>query len=89
MKKYILLAATVLLMSCSGAFDIHPYDVNIKGETGNTRMLAFNANFGLFLSRHLSLDLRGSYFMRRAHYRDFEDVDARTFEVRAGLTYKL
>jgi hypothetical protein len=62
---------------------------NAQGDPGNTRMLAFNANFGLFLSRHLSLDLRGSYFMRRAHYRDFEDVDARTFEVRAGLTYKL
>lgn len=41
MKKYILLAATVLLMSCSGAFDIHPYDVNIKGETGiNAKQMA-------------------------------------------------
>ena len=62
---------------------------NAQGDPGNTRMLAFNANFGLYLSRHLSLDLRSSYFMRRAHYRDFEDVDARTFELRAGLTYKL
>lgn len=62
---------------------------NAQGDPGNTRMLAFNANFGLYLSRHLSFDLRSSYFMRRAHYRDFEDVDARTFELRAGLTYKL
>ena len=62
---------------------------NAQGDPGNTRMLAFNANFGLYLSRHLSLDLRSSYFMRRAHYRDFEDVDAKTFELRAGLTYKL
>lgn len=23
-----------LITSCEGAFDIHPYDVNIKGETG-------------------------------------------------------
>ena len=62
---------------------------NAQGDPGNTRLMAFNANFGLYLSRHLSLDLRGSYFMRSAHYRDFEDVDAKTFELRAGLTYKL
>ena len=24
-----------------------------------------------------------------AHYRDFSNVDAKTFELRAGLTYKL
>lgn len=62
---------------------------NAQGDPGNTRMMAFNANFGLYLSRHLSLDLRGSYFWRHAHYRDFKDVDAKTFELRAGLTYKL
>lgn len=62
---------------------------NAQGDPGNTRMMAFNANFGLYLSKHLSLDLRGSYFWRHAHYRDFKDVDARTFELRAGLTYKL
>ena len=62
---------------------------NAQGDPGNTRMMAFNTDFGLYLSRHLSLDLRGSFFWRHAHYRDFEDVDARTFELRAGLTYKL
>lgn len=62
---------------------------NAQGDPGNTRMIAFNANFGLYLSRHLSLDLRGSYFMRNAHYRDFEDVNAKTFEFSGGLTYKL
>ena len=62
---------------------------NAQGDPGNTRMMAFNANFGLYLSQHLSLDLRGSFFWRHAHYRDFDDVDARTFELRAGLTYKL
>lgn len=30
-----------LITSCEGAFDIHPYDVNIKGETGiNARQIA-------------------------------------------------
>ena len=62
---------------------------NAQGDPGNTRLMAFNADFGVFLSRHLSLDVRGSYFMRRAHYRDFQNVHARTFELRAGLTYKL
>lgn len=62
---------------------------NAQGDPGNTRMIAFNADFGIYLSRHLSLNMRGSYFMRHAHYRDFENVDAKTFELRAGLTYKL
>ncbi|MCR4958874.1 MAG: DUF3943 domain-containing protein [Prevotella sp.] len=62
---------------------------NAQGDPGNTRMMAFNANFGLYLSKHVAFDLRGSYFWRHAHYRDFPDVDAKTFELRAGLTYKL
>ena len=62
---------------------------NAQGDPGNTRMMAFNADFGVYLSRHLSLDFRGSYFWRHAHYRDFPNVDAKTFELRAGLTYKL
>jgi hypothetical protein len=62
---------------------------NAQGDPGNARLIAFNANLGLYLSRHISLDFRGSYFMRHSHYRDFDDVDARTFELRAGLTYRL
>ena len=62
---------------------------NAQGDPGNTLLVAFNADFGVYLSRHLSLDLRGSYFVRRAHYRDFVDVNAKTFELRAGLTYRL
>ena len=64
---------------------------NAQGDPGNTRMMAFNANFGVYLSRHMSLDIRTSYFWRHAHYKaaEFKNVDARTFELRAGLTYKL
>ena len=62
---------------------------NAQGDPGNTRMMAFNADFGLYLSSHLSIAVRGSYFWRHAHYRDFKDVDAKTFEIRAGLTYRL
>lgn len=62
---------------------------NAQGDPGNTRMIALNTHFGLYLSKHLSLDIRGSYFWRHAHYRDFKDVDAKTFELRAGLTYQL
>ena len=51
---------------------------NAQGDPGNTRMLAFNANFSLYLSHHLLLDIRGSYFMRHAHYRDFADVKKRS-----------
>ena len=62
---------------------------NAQGDPGNTRLMAFNADFGVYLSRHLSLGVKGSYFMRRAHYRDFDDVNAKTFELRAGLKYRL
>ena len=62
---------------------------NAQGDPGNTRMLAFNANLGLYLSKHISFDLRGSYFWRHAHYRDFKDIDAKTYELSLGLTYKL
>ncbi len=64
---------------------------NAQGDPGNTRMMAFNANFGVYLSRHISLDIRTSYYWRHAHYKaaEFKNVDAKTFELRAGLTYKL
>lgn len=62
---------------------------NAQGDPGNTALMAFNATFGLYLSRHLSFDTRTSYFVRSAHYRHFKDVSAKTFELRAGFTYKL
>ena len=33
-KKCFLLSIVTLLLSCNDMFDIHPYDVNVKGETG-------------------------------------------------------
>ncbi len=63
--------------------------INVQGDPGNAHLLAFNASFGLYLSRHLTFDMKGSYFLRRSHYRYYNDVKARTFEVRAGLTYNL
>jgi len=63
--------------------------INVQGDPGNTRVMAFNASFGFYLSRHLSIDLKGSLFMRRSHYRYYDDVKARTFELRAGLTYRM
>ena len=62
---------------------------NAQGDPGNARMMSFNADFGVYLSHHLSLNIKGSYFWRHSHYVDFDDVDAKTFELRAGLTYKL
>ncbi|MBR4388085.1 MAG: DUF3943 domain-containing protein [Prevotella sp.] len=62
---------------------------NAQGDPGNTSIMTFSTNLGLYLSHHLSFDLRGCYFIRRSHYRDFDDVFANTFEIRAGLMYKL
>ena len=63
--------------------------INVQGDMGNARLMAFNAEFGAYLSRHLSLNVKGSYFMRSSHYRHYDDVNAKTFELRAGLTYNL
>ena len=41
MKKYLLIGLAVLLSSCGDVFDIHPYDVDVEGETGiNTKQMA-------------------------------------------------
>lgn len=40
MKRF-LFPACLLLLSCRGVFDVHPYDVNFKGETGiNDKQIA-------------------------------------------------
>ena len=31
--KMLWLSTTLMLISCDDVFDVHPYDVNIKGET--------------------------------------------------------
>ena len=31
--KMLWLSTTFMLISCDDVFDVHPYDVNIKGET--------------------------------------------------------
>ena len=41
MKKCLFIGITILLSSCSDLFDTHPYDVNVKGETGiNAKQIA-------------------------------------------------
>ena len=42
MKKILLLGMTILLLlSCGDAFDIHPYDVDVEGETDiNSKQMA-------------------------------------------------
>ena len=41
MKKLLIVILTILMTSCDGAFDIHPYDVNVKGEIGiNAKQMA-------------------------------------------------
>lgn len=41
MKKLLIVILTILMTSCDGVFDIHPYDVNVKGEIGiNAKQMA-------------------------------------------------
>ena len=41
MKKMLLASVAVLLSLCGGVFDVHPYDVDVSGETGiNKKQIA-------------------------------------------------
>ncbi|SFO51162.1 DUF3943 domain-containing protein [Prevotella sp. tf2-5] len=63
--------------------------INAQGDAGSTTLIVLNPRLQLNITRHLLLDLYGSYFYRRSIYRDHDDVSMKTFELRAGLTYNL
>jgi hypothetical protein len=63
--------------------------VNAQGDAGNATLVVINPRLQLNITRHLLLDLYGSYYYRRSIYDEHDDVRMKTFELRAGLTYEL
>lgn len=61
--------------------------VNAQGDAGNATLVVLNPRLHLNLTRHLLLNLYGSFFHRRSVYYDHDNVSMDTFELRAGLTY--
>ena len=68
---------------------IDPIYLNAQGDRGNARLLVVNPIVEFDVRQQLSVVLSGSYFTRRTHYKYYDDINARTFEVRLGLAYHL
>jgi len=66
---------------------VNPLYLNAQGDCGNARLLVVNPITEFDVGEHVSIMASGSYYRRRTHYKYYNDVKARTFEVRAGLTY--
>ena len=68
---------------------VNPLYLNAQGDRGRAMLLVLNPMTEFDVGSRLSLVLSGSYFGRNTHYRYYPDVRARTFDVRAGLTWHL
>ena len=62
--------------------------VNAQGDAGNATLVVLNPRLQVNVTRHLLVDLYGSYFYRRSIYFDHDNVSMKTFELRGGLTYE-
>ena len=62
---------------------------NAQGDVGNASLFVLTPRLQVNLSRHLLIDLSGSYYYRRTYYRDHPNVSVHTFEARAGVSYEL
>ena len=67
--------------------DIDISYLNAQGDRGNAQLLVVNPITEFDFNNRLSFVLSGSYYLRRTHYKYYDDVKASTFEVRGGLTY--
>lgn len=71
----------------NGTEDLHY--LNVQGDRGNARLLVINPLIEIDLGKNWAATVNGSFFLRKTHYKYYNDVTARTFEFRAGLTYHL
>ena len=68
---------------------IDPLYLNAQGDHGNAALLVMNPIWEFDLRGALSAVLSGSYYVRNTHYTYHDDVQAKTFEIRIGLTCHL
>ena len=66
---------------------IDPLYLNAQGDKGNAHLLVVSPMIEIDLPKRWSLLMASSFFERQTHYKYYADVKAKTFEVRAGLTY--
>jgi hypothetical protein len=63
--------------------------LNSQGDKGNAALLVINPKTEFDITRNWSIELSGSYFVRRTHYKYYKDVKCNTFELRLGVTAHL
>lgn len=63
--------------------------LNSQGDKGNAGLLVINPITVFDIAHNWSIELSGSYYSRRTHYKYYDDVKANTFEVRLGLSVHL
>ncbi len=68
---------------------INPLYLNSQGDKGNAHLFVVNPILEIDLHREWSLLVAGSYFARTTHYKYYDDVSAKTFELRVGLACHL
>jgi len=66
---------------------IDPLYLNSQGDRGNAQLTVATAMLDFPLNDHLTIKSQASYFIRDTHYKYYDDVSSRTFEVRLGLAY--
>ena len=68
---------------------IDPLYLNAQGDKGNAALLVVNPRLILALNNKIYLDLSGSYYWRNTYYKYYNNVEAKTFDVLAGLLFRL
>lgn len=63
--------------------------INAQGDPGNALLFIFSPRLKINLSKNLMVDLYPSFYYRHTHYRDFQDITRKTYELRAGISYTL
>lgn len=67
----------------------NPLFLNAQGDQSNAQLLVVRPRFLFQLKNNFGVDLTGSFFVRSTHYKYYANVQTNTFEVRAGLVYRL
>lgn len=63
--------------------------LNSQGDKGNAALLVINPLTEFDIAHKWSIVLSSSYYVRRTHYKYYDDVKANTFEIRLGATVHL
>lgn len=67
----------------------NPLYLNAQGDKSNAQLLVLSPKMSVALSEQIAVDLAASYYLRHTDYKYHDDVTAKTFEVKLGLTWKL